>query len=285
MLDRTAIGGDASTHMAVDNSFPTSIVSTSEQVVQLISALEASDASIVAHVSCRSVEHKVHSNSSSHTTYTNSTEFEGAPISTTSSLTHEDVRKSTIVSRHPMWLKDYVRPDKGRQSIHYQMFSTMRVYSPNMRVIFSIFLRQRSHNPTMKLLKTICGWKQCMQKSKHLDKKAIGCKCVYEIKYKANGEVERFKSRLVAKRYNQKEGLNYQETFFLIVKMVTVRSIISLAASRHWTVHHMDVYNAFLQGDLSEKVYMTTPQGFSDSSNKSLVCKLLKSLYGLKHAS
>lgn len=116
-------------------------------------------------------------------------------------------------------------------------------------------------------------------------KKFIGCKWVYNINYKANGEVKRFKARLVAKGYNQKEGLDYQETFSLVVNMVIVRSVLSLVASRHWIVHQMDVYNAFLQGDLSEEVYMTVPQGYSGSSDKSLVCKVLKSLYGLKQAS
>ncbi|XP_070040261.1 uncharacterized mitochondrial protein AtMg00820-like [Nicotiana tomentosiformis] len=76
----------------------------------------------------------------------------------------------------------------------------------------------------------------------------IGCKWIYKVKYKATEEVKRFKARLMAKRYNQQERIDYQETFSPVVKMVTVRTILVIVAYEHCHIHQMDVYNVFSRG-------------------------------------
>nr|GEX30780.1 ribonuclease H-like domain-containing protein [Tanacetum cinerariifolium]GEY74413.1 ribonuclease H-like domain-containing protein [Tanacetum cinerariifolium] len=114
-------------------------------------------------------------------------------------------------------------------------------------------------------------------------RKAIGSKWVFTIKYKSDRETERYKARLVAKGYNQREGINFDKTFTPVEKIVTIRCLINLAVQNGWTLYQMHVNNVFFYGDLSESIYMSLPPScFHDSENK--VCKLNKSLYGLKKA-
>ncbi|GJW89771.1 ribonuclease H-like domain-containing protein, partial [Tanacetum coccineum] len=98
------------------------------------------------------------------------------------------------------------------------------------------------------------------------------------------GTLSLYKARLVANGSTQLERADVDETFSPVVKPGTIRTILSLAASRHWPIHQLDVKNAFLHGDLSETVYMHQLPEFWDSIHPDYVCLLQRSLYGLKQA-
>nr|GEX28708.1 ribonuclease H-like domain-containing protein [Tanacetum cinerariifolium] len=113
-------------------------------------------------------------------------------------------------------------------------------------------------------------------------RKPIGSKWVFKIKYKSDGEVDSFKARVVAKGFGQKEGLDYEETFSLVVKIGTVRCLLSLAVQNEWDIYQMDINNAFLYVDLIEDVYMLPPPGFFDPSDKR-VCTSKVEIAKFKH--
>jgi Reverse transcriptase (RNA-dependent DNA polymerase) len=94
------------------------------------------------------------------------------------------------------------------------------------------------------------------------DKRLIGCKWVYKIKYNSDRTIERYKTRLVAKGYIQAYSIDYQETFALVAKMNTVKILLSLAINNGWYLYQMDVKNIFLRGTLEEEVFMTLPPGY-----------------------
>ncbi|GKC66501.1 ribonuclease H-like domain-containing protein [Tanacetum coccineum] len=103
-------------------------------------------------------------------------------------------------------------------------------------------------------------------------------------KYLADDALSRYKARLVVNGSTQLEGVDVDETFSPVVKLGTIWIVLSLATSRHWHVHQLDVKKAFLHGDLSETDYMHQPLGFRDSSHPDYFCLLQRYLYGLKQA-
>jgi transposase InsO family protein len=118
-----------------------------------------------------------------------------------------------------------------------------------------------------------------------LDRNVIGCKIVWKIKLGPNGEIIKYKARIVAKGYAQKYGVDYEDTYAPVVRYSSLRMIFSLSAHYDWEIHHMDVKSAYLNGDLEEEIYMEQPEGIPREEGKEdWVCLLHKALYGLKQA-
>ncbi|RVW15892.1 Retrovirus-related Pol polyprotein from transposon TNT 1-94 [Vitis vinifera] len=115
--------------------------------------------------------------------------------------------------------------------------------------------------------------------------KPIGCKWIFKTKRDSNGNVERYKARLVAKGFTQKEGIDFKETFSPVSTKDSFRIIMTLVAHYDLELHQMDVKTAFLNGDIDETIYMVQPENFVSEDSKNMVCKLTKSIYGLKQAS
>ncbi|CAI7763711.1 unnamed protein product [Closterium sp. NIES-53] len=110
----------------------------------------------------------------------------------------------------------------------------------------------------------------------------LRCQWVWKYKHKADGSIERPKSRLVAMGNTQTRGVHYDQVFTPVDKPTTLRGSLGMAASSGFHIHHMDVTTAYLHGVLKEELYMRQPPGFDDGSGK--VCRLKKSIYGLKQA-
>ena len=111
--------------------------------------------------------------------------------------------------------------------------------------------------------------------------KPVGCRWVFRIKYNSDGSINRYKARLVAKGYTQVEGIDYKSTFAPVICSSSLRVLLAIGASQDLHIHHIDVMTAFLLAPLNENVYMNCPPGYSQPG---MVCKLKKSIYGLKQA-
>jgi hypothetical protein len=112
----------------------------------------------------------------------------------------------------------------------------------------------------------------------------VTSKWIYKIKHATDGSIEKYKARFVARGFSQIQGVDYDENFSLVARYTSILSIISLAASMGWKLHHMDVKTTFLNGEIEEEVYIEHPEGFFVHTEISHVCRLKKYLYGLKQA-
>ena len=120
--------------------------------------------------------------------------------------------------------------------------------------------------------------------SRPKDKHVISTNWIFKNKQDENGVIVRNKARLVAQGYSQMEGIDYEETFTPIFRLESTRILLAIACSFRIKLYQMDVNSAFLNGILSEEVYVEQPKGFEDPKSPNHVYKLKKALHGLKHA-
>lgn len=241
---------------------------------------------------------------------TEQTTLPTGPTSPTSSQsTPQPPRKSSRPHKPPTWMESYVTQPFPKPSANCITITTQPT-SPN----FACFLTAVTTNKDPVLFKYAVqdiNWVNAMNDELSAleandtwdvttlppNKRAIGCKWLYKTKFTPTGAIERYKSRLVILGCKQTYGVDYQQTFAPVAKMTTVRALLAVAALQNWYVQQMDVHNAFLHGELHETVYMRLPQGYSGlgsrivlnqgelpASTVKLVCKLKKSLYGLRQA-
>jgi hypothetical protein len=116
------------------------------------------------------------------------------------------------------------------------------------------------------------------------DKDVISVKWIYKTKQDAEGKVQKYKARLVARGFTQQPGIDFNETFAPVACMDTVRTVLAIVAQYKWPVYQMDVKSTFLNGNLEEEVYVEQPQGYEVPGQEDKVYRLKKALYGLKKA-
>ena len=114
--------------------------------------------------------------------------------------------------------------------------------------------------------------------------KHIGCKWIFYKKMKIDRIIDKFKARLVAQGFKQKLGIDHFDTYAAIARTTTINMLVALTMIHRLEIHQMDVKTAFLYGELDEEVYMKQPKGFIFKGQENKLCKLVKSLYGLKQA-
>ncbi|GJW47082.1 ribonuclease H-like domain-containing protein [Tanacetum coccineum] len=183
-----------------------------------------------------------------------------------------NLRRSTRKTRMPAKLSDFKVNTKVKYNINKQVnYSKLNIENFNFSTSLNKISEPKSHSEAASDIRWIEAMNQEIEALNRngtriiadlpIGRKPIGSKWVFKVKYKSSGEVERFKARLVAKGFNQKEGIDYEETLSLVVKIVTVRCLLSIVVHNSWPIYQLDINNAFLYGELVEDVYMKLLEG------------------------
>ncbi|KAD5803068.1 hypothetical protein E3N88_14428 [Mikania micrantha] len=190
---------------------------------------------------------------------------------------------SKRVSKPPVWLKDYYFGNHEQNEEH-DLSSCQ----------FALITDPVSYHQAARDEK----WQHAMQEELHAiqknqtwelvspppGKNIVGVKWLFKTKEGPTGEVIKYKARLVAKEFSQLQGVDFQETFAPVARFETIRLLIAIAAQMRWKIHQLDVKSAFLNGELTEEIYVDQPEGFVMPGKEHMVYRLKKALYGLKQA-
>lgn len=181
--------------------------------------------------------------------------------------------------RPPGWMQDFVSGEE--EDDEWANF----VLCNDDPIHFSEAAKEEKWNEAMKLEIQSIERNNTWELTKlPIGAKTIGVKWIYKTKLNAEGNVEKCKTRLVAKGYSQTAGVDYTEVFAPVARWDTIRSILAVAAQRGWCVYQLDVKSAFLYGELKEEVYIDQPEGYLKVGEEDKVYRLKKALYGLKQA-
>ncbi|CAL2240845.1 unnamed protein product [Prunus armeniaca] len=166
-----------------------------------------------------------------------------------------------------------------QQPNNSELRRSQRTKRPTLSNDYYVYLQESEHD--INTTEDPVSFKQAMQSENVKN----GCKWVYKTKRDSKGQIDRYKARLVAKGFTQQEGVDYNETFSPVSTKDSLRVIMALVAHFDLHLHQMDVKTAFLNGNLIEEIYMKQPDVSIQIGEEELVCRLQKSIYGLKQAS
>ncbi|KAL2239399.1 UNVERIFIED_CONTAM: Retrovirus-related Pol polyprotein from transposon TNT 1-94 [Sesamum indicum] len=171
-------------------------------------------------------------------------------------------------------------PDRYSPSLYYLLFSDCGEPECYAEAVNDVHKSkwELALNDEMNSLKKNNTWKLCQLPK---GKKVLQNRWVYRVKEESDGK-KRYKARLVVKGFQQRYGIDFTDVFTPVIKLTTIRLVLSMVAAENLELQQMDVKTAFLHGDLEEEIYMVQPEGYNGDDQQ--VCRLKKSLYGLKQA-
>lgn len=191
---------------------------------------------------------------------------DGSPLTSTSQMEIEE----ELIAQDAVEFRALVTVDTALKDPLSIEEAQQREDWPKFKEAIKVELNNHTTNNTWTLTKLPAG------------RTSIGAKWVLTIKRNGDGSIAKYKARLVARGFTQREGIDYKETFSPVVRTGTIRLVIAIAALYNWEIHQMDVIAAYLNGNLDEDIYMIQPPGFEQAND--MVCKLNKGLYGLKQS-